>query len=113
MRVLVVGSGGVGSAVAPIVARRTCFERVVFADIDLSRAQSAAARDERFGAAQLDAGDATAIADLARAEHSDAILNAAALPIPDDAPVISTTFPFTACANEWSRNRSGSRRRSQ
>jgi saccharopine dehydrogenase (NAD+, L-lysine forming) len=72
-----VGSGGVGSAVAPIAARRECFERVVFADIDLSRAQSAAARDARFGAARLDAGDATAIAALARAERVDAILNAA------------------------------------
>ncbi len=72
-----VGSGGVGSAVAPIAARRDCFQHVVFADIDLSRAQSAAARDDRFSAAQLDAGDATAIADLARAESVDAILNAA------------------------------------
>ena len=71
------GSGGVGSAVAPIAARRECFERIVFADIDLARAQSAAARDDRFGAAQLDAGDATAIAALARAERVDAILNAA------------------------------------
>jgi saccharopine dehydrogenase (NAD+, L-lysine forming) len=77
VKVLVVGSGGVGSAVAPIAARRECFERIVFADIDLARAQSAAARDDRFGAAQLDAGDATAIAALARAECVDAILNAA------------------------------------
>ena len=77
MKVLVVGSGGVGSAVAPIAARRECFERLVFADIDLSRAQSAAARDDRFSAAQLDAGDSTAIAELARAEGVDAILNAA------------------------------------
>jgi saccharopine dehydrogenase (NAD+, L-lysine forming) len=72
-----VGSGGVGSAVAPIAARRECFERIVFADIDLARAQSAAARDARFGAARLDAGDSAAIAALARAERVDAILNAA------------------------------------
>ena len=72
-----VGSGGVGSAVAPIAARRECFERIVFADIDLARAQSAAARDDRFGAAQLDASDSAAIAALARAERVDAILNAA------------------------------------
>jgi saccharopine dehydrogenase (NAD+, L-lysine forming) len=72
-----VGSGGVGSAVAPIAARRECFERIVFADIDLAHAQSAAARDARFGAARLDAGDSAAIAALARAERVDAILNAA------------------------------------
>jgi saccharopine dehydrogenase-like NADP-dependent oxidoreductase len=77
MRVLVVGSGGVGSAVAPIAARRRCFERIVFADIDRARAESAAARDERFAAAQLDAADADAVAALARAERVDAILNAA------------------------------------
>jgi saccharopine dehydrogenase (NAD+, L-lysine forming) len=77
VKVLVVGSGGVGSAVAPIAARRECFERIVFADIDLARAQSAAARDARFGAARLDAGDSAAIAALARAERVDAILNAA------------------------------------
>jgi saccharopine dehydrogenase (NAD+, L-lysine forming) len=77
LKVLVVGSGGVGSAVAPIAARRECFERIVFSDIDLARAQSAAARDARFGAARLDAGDSAAIAALARAERVDAILNAA------------------------------------
>ena len=77
MRVLVVGSGGVGSAVAPIAARRECFERIVFADLDLARAERAAARDERFGAAALDASDTGAIAELARAERVDAILNAA------------------------------------
>jgi saccharopine dehydrogenase-like NADP-dependent oxidoreductase len=77
MRVLVVGSGGVGGAVAPIAARRDCFERIVFGDIALERAEAAAARDERFAAARLDASDAAAIAELARAERVDAILNAA------------------------------------
>jgi saccharopine dehydrogenase-like NADP-dependent oxidoreductase len=75
--VLVVGSGGVGGAVAPIAARRDCFERIVFADISRERAEAAAARDERFAAAQLDASDAAAVAELARAERVDAILNAA------------------------------------
>jgi saccharopine dehydrogenase-like NADP-dependent oxidoreductase len=73
---MVVGAGGVGSAVAPIAARRDFFERIVFADYSLERAESAAARDERFGAAQLDARDAGAIAALARAEGVDTILNA-------------------------------------
>ena len=76
MRILVVGAGGVGSAVAPIAARRGFFERIVFADIDANRAAAAAARDGRFGSAELDASDAAAIAALARAERCDVILNA-------------------------------------
>jgi saccharopine dehydrogenase (NAD+, L-lysine forming) len=76
MRVLVVGTGGVGGAVAAIAARRDFFERIVFADLDPARAEAVRARDERFGAAQLDASDATAIAELARAEKVDVILNA-------------------------------------
>jgi saccharopine dehydrogenase (NAD+, L-lysine forming) len=76
MRVLVVGTGGVGGAVAAIAARRDFFERIVFADLDPARAEAVRARDERFGAAQLDASDATAIAELARTEKVDAILNA-------------------------------------
>jgi hypothetical protein len=77
VRVLVVGAGGVGGAVAPIAARRDCFERILFSDLDLGRAEAAAARDERFGAARLDASDPAAIVELARAERVDAILNAA------------------------------------
>ena len=79
MRVLVVGTGGVGSAVAPIAARREFFERIVFSDLDPARPQALVDRlgDDRFGAAQLDASDATAVAELARAERCDAILNAA------------------------------------
>ncbi|HEY2776729.1 MAG TPA: saccharopine dehydrogenase C-terminal domain-containing protein [Gaiellaceae bacterium] len=79
MRVLVVGTGGVGSAVAPIAARRDFFERIVFSDLDPARPQALVDRlgDERFGAAQLDASDAAAIAELARTEKCDAILNAA------------------------------------
>ncbi len=78
MRVLVVGTGGVGSAMAPIAARRSFFERIVFADLDESRPRALADRlsDERFGAAQVDASDAAAIAALARAERVDAIVNA-------------------------------------
>jgi saccharopine dehydrogenase-like NADP-dependent oxidoreductase len=74
-----VGTGGVGSAVAPIAARRDFFERIVFADLDPARPQALVGRlgDERFGAAQLDASDAGAIAELARAERCDVILNAA------------------------------------
>ena len=53
MRILVVGSGGVGSAVAPIAARRDFFEAIVMADYDLGRAERVVDRvgDARFVAA--------------------------------------------------------------
>ena len=58
--------------------RRDFFERLVLADVDASRAQAAAERtgDPRFAGAAVDASDAASIAELARAERVDAILNA-------------------------------------
>ena len=78
MRVLVIGSGGVGAAVAAVAKRRGFFERMTFTDLDEARARAVVERegDERFGAAAVDASDAAAIAELARAERADAILNA-------------------------------------
>ena len=77
MRVLVVGAGGVGSAVARTVARWNLFERVVVADYDEGRARRAiAGGGDRFAAFQLDARDEQAIAGLIRAERCDAVLNA-------------------------------------
>ena len=43
MRVLVVGSGGVGDAVARIAARRDFFELMVLADYDVARAEASVA----------------------------------------------------------------------
>jgi saccharopine dehydrogenase (NAD+, L-lysine-forming) len=78
MRVLVVGAGGVGAAVAAVAQRRGFFERMVIADVDVDRARRAIEPhgDERLRAAAVDASDAAAIAELARAEGVDAILNA-------------------------------------
>jgi saccharopine dehydrogenase-like NADP-dependent oxidoreductase len=78
MRILVVGSGGVGSAFAPIAARRDFYEHVVFADHDEGRARAVVDRygDGRFSAARVDASDAAAVAELATANRCDAILNA-------------------------------------
>src|SRR3954463_9586213 len=78
MRILVVGSGGVGAAAAAIARRRDFFERMVLADVDVARAEREAARlgDDRIGASQLDASDEDAIVELARAERADLILNA-------------------------------------
>ena len=79
MKVLVVGSGGVGSAFAQIARRRTAFEAVVLADLDEGRARAAAERtgDPRFSAVALDASDRAAVRDCALAAGCDAVLNAA------------------------------------
>ena len=78
MRILVLGAGGVGSAVARIAARREFPSRVVVADYDLARAEAAvgAVDDDRFGAAQVDASDQQAIEELLAGERIDAVLGA-------------------------------------
>ncbi len=80
MRILVVGSGGVGAAFAPIAARRDYYEHIVFADIDEGRAQSVVDRfgsNGKFSAARVDATDAADVTGVAKANGIDAILNAA------------------------------------
>src|SRR3954462_8083902 len=76
MQILVVGTGGVGAAVAAVARRRDFFERITFADLDPARPQALVDRlgDDRFAAAQVDASDQASVASLAR-EH-DAVLNA-------------------------------------
>jgi saccharopine dehydrogenase-like NADP-dependent oxidoreductase len=78
MRILVLGSGGVGSAFAPIAARRDFYEHVVFADHDEERTRRIVDRygDGRFSAARVDASDAAAVADVIRAHGCDVVLNA-------------------------------------
>jgi len=82
MRVLVVGSGGVGDAVARIAARRGFFETMVMADYDLARAEKAVAAAEagggggRFVAARVDASDADSVSALVREHGITHVLNA-------------------------------------
>jgi saccharopine dehydrogenase-like NADP-dependent oxidoreductase len=80
MRILVVGTGGVGASVAPIAARRDFYERIVFSDYDEARARRVVDRygggDGRFAAARVDASDPASVAGLAREHGCDAILNA-------------------------------------
>jgi saccharopine dehydrogenase-like NADP-dependent oxidoreductase len=78
MRILVVGTGGVGSAVAPIATRRDFFETIVFADYDETRARRVVERyeDGRFVAARIDASDPASVAAVAKEHRCDAILNA-------------------------------------
>ncbi len=79
MRILVIGAGGVGSAFAAIVARRSFFEAMVVADIDEARARRAVdhAGDARCSAAVVDASDTGAVAQAIRGCGATAVLNAA------------------------------------
>ena len=78
MRVLVLGAGGVGAAIARAAAESEVLERVVVADLDLGRASAAVDRcaDTRFAAHALDASNAAAITELAHYERVDVLLNA-------------------------------------
>src|SRR6476660_6184772 len=79
MRILVVGAGGVGAAIASIAERRDFFEHMVLADVDLARAQRAVARvqsGDRFAAARVDASDTESVAAVARETNADVVVNA-------------------------------------
>jgi saccharopine dehydrogenase (NAD+, L-lysine forming) len=78
MRLLILGAGGVGSAVAKIAARRPFLEHVLLADHDLGRARRAAAAtgDPRMAATRLDASDSAAISALLTEQRIDAVLGA-------------------------------------
>src|SRR5215471_3838671 len=73
MRILLVGAGGVGSAIARIAARRP-FAELLVADYDQDRAVRAAGPD--FTAVQIDARDEQAVTELLTAENCDVLLNA-------------------------------------
>ncbi|MET9343030.1 saccharopine dehydrogenase C-terminal domain-containing protein [Nonomuraea sp. NPDC003804] len=78
MRILLVGAGGVGSAVVPIAARRQFFEHIVVADSKQNRAAEAVAQvdDPRFSAIQLDAADRAQVAAALREHRCDVLFNA-------------------------------------
>ncbi|MCK2212470.1 saccharopine dehydrogenase NADP-binding domain-containing protein [Actinomadura sp. ATCC 31491] len=80
MRILLVGAGGVGTAITRIAARRPFFEHMVVADYDLPRAKAAVAAlgaaAGRFTPARVDAADRAAVAALLREHRCDVLLNA-------------------------------------
>ena len=78
MKALVIGAGGVGSAIANIAARRTFITEMVVADRDLARAQSAVARlkDSRFSAATVNASSVEDIRSLIKSVAPDVVINA-------------------------------------
>jgi saccharopine dehydrogenase (NAD+, L-lysine-forming) len=78
MRILVIGAGGVGSAVIPIATRRDFFEKLVVSDYDEARARAVAERaaDRRVSAARIDASSAAAVAAAIREHGATHVLNA-------------------------------------
>ncbi|MFG3197260.1 saccharopine dehydrogenase C-terminal domain-containing protein [Streptomyces sp. NPDC048208] len=80
MRVLLVGAGGVGTAVTRIAARRPFFDLMVVADHDPARAEAAVATlgadAGRFRAERVDAADEAAVAALLARHGCDVLLNA-------------------------------------
>ncbi len=76
MRILLVGAGGVGGAFTAIAARRDFFETIVVADYDPARAEKAAATDDRYVAAQIDASSAESVTALCREHAITHVMNA-------------------------------------
>ena len=80
MRVLVVGSGGVGSAFVAIAARRPAYAHITVADIDPEKAEAAVAEAENSGDGRIvgttiDASSREAVTALATSMRADVILN--------------------------------------
>ncbi|MDX3594791.1 saccharopine dehydrogenase NADP-binding domain-containing protein [Streptomyces sp. ID03-2B] len=80
MRVLLVGAGGVGTAITRIAARRSFFDHMIVTDYDLSRAGAAVAalgeERSRFTALRVDASDREAVTALLTEQRCDILVNA-------------------------------------
>ena len=84
MKILLVGAGGVGNAIAKIAARRTFFETMIVCDYDLARAEATIAwiaakhgpQGDRFVAAKIDASDPDDVTTVAKAHGATHVMNA-------------------------------------
>ncbi len=78
MKILVVGAGGVGAAIAVAASGRTFFDEMIIADVDEGRARRAVDRvdDARFLATRVDASEPSEVAQLAHTGNVDVVVNA-------------------------------------
>lgn len=79
MKVLLVGVGGVGEAIAAIARPRSWIEQIVLADYNLERAKEVQKKlggDSRFPVEFVDASEQESIEALAKKYHVDIIMNA-------------------------------------
>ena len=79
MKILLVGVGGVGEAIAVVAQDRTWLETMVLSDINVDRAMEVQARlrhPDKFPVERVDATDRALIAELARKHDVDLVMNA-------------------------------------
>ena len=85
MRILLVGAGGVGDAIAKIAARRAFYDHMVVSDYSLDRAERTVAWiaqrhgpeiAARFSADRVDASDEQVVAEVARRHNVTHVMNA-------------------------------------
>lgn len=84
MRILLVGAGGVGNAIAKIAARRSFFETMIVCDYDIARAEATVAwvaakhpaEAGRFIAAKIDASNPDDVTAVARKHKATHVMNA-------------------------------------
>jgi len=79
MKVLLVGVGGVGEAIAVIAKERPFIEQIVLCDFDLERAQEVQGKlgdDARFPVEWIDASDKEQVVRLVHKYGSDLVMNA-------------------------------------
>ncbi len=78
MRILVVGTGGVGTAFAEVAKRRSFFEHCALADYEPARPDSVVASldDGRFSSHAVDASSVAAVTELVLETRAEAVLNA-------------------------------------
>ncbi|HUG46990.1 MAG TPA: saccharopine dehydrogenase C-terminal domain-containing protein [Candidatus Limnocylindria bacterium] len=106
LRVLLIGAGGVGEAIARVAAGREWLEQMVVADYNSPRADQVARQaraavagsghDDRFKSARVDASSAAAVTELARRHGADLVMNAVdpqfVMPIFDGALAAGTDY---------------------
>jgi saccharopine dehydrogenase (NAD+, L-lysine-forming) len=109
MRILLLGVGTVGEAIARMASEREWCELLVLTDYDPARASALQAElggdQARFPAEQIDAGDAGAVTALARRHRVDLVMNAVdprfVMPIFDGA--LDADVNYMDMANSLSR----------
>jgi len=93
MKVLLVGVGGVGEAIAVMAEKRPWLEKMVLADYSLTRAQGVQAKlktADKFPVEQLDASNIEEIVETAHKHQIDLIMNA--VNVEFDAPLFEAAY---------------------
>ena len=93
MKVLLVGVGGVGEAIAVMANTRPWLEKMVLADYNFERAQRVQAKlknNDKFPIEQLDASNIEQVVEIARKHQVDLLMNA--VNVEFDAPLFEAAY---------------------